>query len=98
MRARTKGLRLINKFAFLVLVVTGCVAVAVLSVPQVRELRRLREELTRTEAREGHVLEVLERKNRELGALRSDPGYLELVARDRLDLYRRGERVFRIRR
>ena len=98
MRAQTRGLRFVNRLAFVVLVGTGCFAVAVLSVPQVRELRRLREDLARTEVREQHVLEEVDRKERELSAIRTDPSYLELISRDRLDLYHPGERIFRIRR
>ena len=98
LRARTTGIRIVNRFAFIVLVATACVAVAALSVPQVRKLRELKEELARTEAQERHVLAYKDQKNRELSALRSDPAYMELIARDRLDLYRTGERVYRIKR
>jgi len=98
LRARTQGFRFVNRLAFVVLVGMACVAVAVLSIPQVRELRRLREELIRSETREQHVLGNQDQNNRELVALRNDPGYLELVARDRLNLYRPGEQIFRIRR
>lgn len=98
LRARTTGIRIVNRVAFVVLLTIACVAVAVLSVPQVRELRRLKEELARTEAQERHVLSYKDQKTRELRALQSDPAYMEMVARDRLDLYRSGERVYRIKR
>ena len=96
LRARTTGLRIVNRTAFTILLVTGCVAMAVLSVPQARKLRSLSEELARVNARETHVRAQKERRGRELAALRNDPAYLELVARDRLDLYRSGERIYRI--
>lgn len=98
LRARTIGIRIVNRVAFGVLVATACVAVVVLSVPQLRKLRSLREELARTQAQETHVLAYRDQKQRELAALRSDPSYLELIARDRLDLQRSGETVFRIKR
>ncbi len=98
LRVRTTGIRIVNRVAFVVLVATACVAMAVLSVPQVRELRRLKEELARTVTHESHIRSYKEQKGRELSALRSDPSYLELIARDRLDLYRSGERIYRIRR
>ena len=98
LRARTTGIRIVNRVAFVVLVATACVAVAALSVPQVRHLRSLREELTRAQAQERNVLAIKDQKNRELRALQSDPSYLELIARDRLDLYRTGERIYRIKR
>lgn len=97
-RARTTGLRIVNRAAFLVLLLTACVAMVVLSVPQLRKLRTLEGELSRASAKENHVRAYKSQKTRELSALRDDPAYLELVARDRLDLYRRGERIYRIAR
>ena len=96
LRARTAGIRIVNRAAFTLLLLTTCVAMAVLSVPQVRELRTLKEELSRANAQENHVRAYKGQKNRELNALRDDPAYLELVARDRLDLCRSGERIYRI--
>ena len=95
-RARTTGIRIVNRAAFFVLLLTACVAMAVLSVPQVRKLRALNAELARANAEEKHVRAYKGQKTRELNALRDDPAYLELVARDRLDLYRSGERIYRI--
>jgi len=96
LQARTAGIRIVNRAAFTIFLVTGCVAMAALSVPQMRKLRSLKEELARAKAQEHHVRSHKERKSRELAALRDDPAYLELVARDRLDLYRSGERIYRI--
>ncbi|NNC88702.1 MAG: septum formation initiator family protein [Akkermansiaceae bacterium] len=98
LRARTTGIRVVNQFAFVVLVAMGCVAVAVLSIPQVRELHRLEGELREAENIERGVLDTKDRRSRELTALRDDPAYLELIARDRLDLCLEGEHVFRIER
>ena len=98
LRARTAGIQLVNRFAFGVLIAMGCVAIAILALPQVRKLQGLEKELKGVEALEREVLALKDRKNRELTALRNDPDYLELVARDRLDLYEPGERVIRVRR
>ena len=92
------GFRIVNRAAFSIFLLTGCIALAVLSVPQMRALRSLNEELARANAQESHVLSQREQRRRELAALRDDPAYLELVARDRLDLYRTGERIYRIRK
>jgi cell division protein FtsB len=88
----------VNQVATVLLVVMGCAAIAALSVPQVRKLQQLKDELVRTEARERHVLALKAQTKAELRALQSDPAYMELVARDRLNLYQTGERIFRIRR
>jgi len=98
LRARTAGIQLVNRFAFGVLIAMGCVGIAILALPQVKELQCLEEDLVKVEARELESLALKDRKSRELAALRNDPDYLELVARDRLDLYVPGERVIRFRR
>ncbi len=76
----------------------GCVAVAILALPQVRELQRMEADLAKVEEREQRTMDEKDRKSRELGALLDDPEYLELMARDRLDLYKPGEKVVRMKR
>ncbi len=98
MRGWTLGLDLANKTAFGVLIVMGCVAVAILALPQVRELRGMEGELVTVREREQRTMDEKDRKSRELAALRDDPEYLELMARDRLDLYKPGEKVIRVKR
>ena len=95
-RGRTTGVRILTRTALSIFLLTGCVALAVLSVPQTRKLRELKEELARARALESHVQDRKDQKRRDLKALRDDPAYLELVARDRLDLYREGEQIYRI--
>ncbi len=97
-RGRTTGVRIVTRSAFSVFLITACVALGVLSVPQMRKLRALKEELARAKALEAHVEREKDQKRRDLHAIRNDPAYLELVARDRLNLYREGERVYRIER
>ena len=97
-RGRSTGVRIVTRTAFSVFLLTACVALAVLSVPQMRKLRALKEELARANALESYVQQEKDQKRRELNALRNDPAYLELVARDRLDLHREGEQIYRIGR
>lgn len=91
-------MRFVNKATFVLLVGTCCLAVAVLAVPQSRELRAMEERLVRVEAHEQHTIERKEQKARELDAVKNDPAYLEMIARDRLDLYLEGEKILRIER
>ena len=39
---------------------------------------------------------LLARQTREVNLLKTDPGYLETIARDRLDLMKEGETIFRL--
>lgn len=65
------------------------------SVPQQRRLDELQARLERTKMRECEVREELEIHQIENKALERDLEFIENHARDRLDLYRPGERVLK---
>ncbi len=98
MHARTERMRALNRWALAVLVFVGCAAVFASAVPQWRKLDAMEAELGRSREREELVMEQRDILTIEQRALREDPAYLELRARDRLDYYREGERVYRIQR
>ena len=75
----------------------GFVVVAT-AVPQLRELERLEGRLEESQQRERAVMAERDQRQVELRALREDPEFLEIHARDRLDYCREGERVLRLRR
>lgn len=98
MEARTRMIRGAGRIGFLSCgVALGFVVVAT-AVPQRRELAKLEERLRNAEQREAEVLMQRDHRRIELKALREDPAYLEIHARDRLDYCREGERVLRQRR
>lgn len=68
------------------------------AVPQKRELGKLEGRLILAQERERLANAQREQRRIELRALREDPAYLEIHARDRLDYCRDGERVLRFRR
>ena len=87
-----------RKFALLVL----CCAIPgylyILSLPEAQKLDNLRESLVSAEVSK----KVSEQKNdrimREISAFKSNPEYLEIIARDHLDLCKQGETIVRILR
>lgn len=83
-------------FAFFCVAV-GFVVVAT-AFPQQRELAKLEEKLELAKKREEAVLADRENHRIEYRALREDPAFLEIHARDRLDYYRQGEKVLRLGR
>lgn len=98
LEARTRFVKAaVRIFAVLFCMSLGFVVVAT-AVPQRSELKRLEEKVAEATERERVALADKEHKQIELKALREDPEYLELQARDRLDMYREGERVLRFRR
>ena len=74
----------------------GFVVVAT-AFPQRRELERLEAKLKLAQERETAVLADREYHQIEHRALREDPAFLEIHARDRLEYYREGERVLKFR-
>ncbi len=87
-----------NRVGIVALVLAACSAVVVSALPQWRKLGEMQAELRRCREREELVMEQRDVLAIEQRALREDPVFLELRARDRLDYYREGERVYRIQR
>jgi len=75
----------------------GLVVVAT-AVPQKRRLVELEGKLVQANAREQDALAERESYEIEQRALREDPAFLEIYARDRLNVYREGERVLKFRK
>ena len=75
----------------------GFVVVAT-AIPQRREVLKLEAELSTAETQERAISAVQDHRQVELKALREDPEYLEIHARDRLDVCKEGEAVFRFRK
>jgi cell division protein FtsB len=98
LQARTERMRALNRVWMVLVVMAACSAVVVSALPQWRKLGSMQAELGRSRAREALVMEQRDVLAIEQRALREDPAYLELKARDRLDYYREGERVYRIQR
>ncbi|MDP9290885.1 MAG: septum formation initiator family protein [Verrucomicrobiota bacterium] len=63
------------------------------------ELKRQREQAVRLDELRTEIdkqKELLARRTREVDLLKNDPGYVEVIARDRLDLMKPGETIFRL--
>lgn len=63
--------------------------------PEIEKLNRLKIQTQALEIREAQLRLTRDRLRDEYQRLRDDPEYVEIVARDRLDLVRPGETVFR---
>lgn len=74
----------------------GFVVVAT-AFPQRRELEKLEAKLELAKQCEASILADREYHQIEYRALREDPAFLEIHARDRLDYYRQGERILKFR-
>ena len=95
MEAANRFIQGMNKLLCIGLAVAFGLLIADTAAPQKRELTKLETKLRAVQAREDETLARKEHKEIELQALREDPSYLEIQARDRLNYYREGERVLR---
>jgi hypothetical protein len=96
--ARVRLLRTLNQLAFTALCLALAFLVVATAVPQRRNLIALEDNLAQTRSLEQEALAEKEFRAIEHQALRLDPAFLELHARDRLDYHRPGERILKIRR
>ena len=83
-------------------VLKGLIAIALLLVivslflPQYKKLTQSRAEIETLQAQVTDQKMILARHTREVNLLKTDPAYLEMIARDRLDLMKEGETIFRL--
>ena len=65
-------------------------------LPPYKQLNRNRAETDRLVAQLTEEKLSLARRTKEVSLLKSDPTYLETIARDKLDLMKQGETIFRL--
>jgi cell division protein FtsB len=82
-------LRALLAIAFLLVIVS-------LFLPQYKRLKQSRGEIETLQGQVNEQKMVLARQTREVNLLKTDPTYLETIARDRLDLMKEGETIFRL--
>ncbi len=81
----------------LVIIVFAVIAITVCAY--LPKLKMEREQTARLEQLKADIEKkrtLLARRTREVDLLQHDPGYVELIARDRLDLMKEGETIFRV--
>lgn len=98
LEARTRAIQGAGSFLFVIFCMAIGFVVVATAFPQRRELDKLEAKLELAKKREEVVLADREYHQIEYRALREDPEFLEIHARDRLDYYREGERVLKFER
>ena len=98
MQARLRYIHAATLVSFAVFCLLAATLVFVNAIPEQKKLAELEAQLDAVKDSEQKILAEKEYRDNELRSLREDREYLELRARDRLDLYRAGEKVLRIRR
>lgn len=98
LEARTRIVKALVRCALVLFCVSLGFVVLAMAVPQNKSLKRLEAKLAETKEREKLALAERDHRRIELQALREDPAYLEVHARDRLGMCREGEKVLRFKR
>ncbi|MEY2563920.1 MAG: hypothetical protein QOH88_2113 [Verrucomicrobiota bacterium] len=86
----------LNSILRVLLVLAIALVIVSLFLPQAKKLSQSRTEIDNLQTQVNEQKILLARQTREVNLLRTDPSYLETMARDRLDLMKEGETIFRL--
>jgi cell division protein FtsB len=86
----------LNRILGVLLVLTVWLVIISLFVPPYKKLMQSRAEIDNLQAQVNNQKLLLARQSREVSLLQTDATYLETIARDRLDLMKEGETIFRL--
>lgn len=85
----------LNRILRVLLCLAGALILVSLFIPQHKRLTQIRGEIDGLQAQVTEQRTLLARQTREVNLLKNDPAFLEMYARDRLDMMREGEMIFR---
>lgn len=86
----------LNRVLLVLLFVAFWLGLLSLFLPPYRELTRGRAEIDNLQSQVNEQKRLVARQSREVNLLRTDRVYLETIARDKLDLMKEGEVIFRL--
>lgn len=97
-KAQTTLVRATNRFLFFFIAMASALTVCLSFIPQKQAYEKKLAELSAAKVREEMAESQLDSLNIKLEAIKNDPEYLEIQARDRLQVYRLGETIYRLER
>jgi len=86
----------LNSILRVLLAVAVLLVIVSLFLPLSKKRAQSQVEIDRLQAQVNDQKTLLARQTREVNLLKTDPAYLEIMARDRLDLMKEGETIFRL--
>ena len=96
-RRRQDGVwNFLNRLMVALIVFVGLVLIVCAFVPELKKQREQTARLDQLKADIDRQKVLFSRRTREVELLKNDPGYVETLARDRLDLMKEGETIYRI--
>jgi len=88
--------RRLNRILLVLLIIAIWLVIVSLFVPPYKKLMQSRAEIDNLQQQVSEQQSLLARQTREVNLLKTDVTYLETIARDRLDLMKEGETIFRL--
>jgi len=85
-----------NQILRVLLFIAAWLLIVSFFLPPYKKFNQSRSEIEQLQAQLGEEKAQLARQTREVTLLKSDPTYLETIARDKLDLMKEGETIFRL--
>jgi cell division protein FtsB len=95
-RRETTVWQRLNRILRVLLVLAIWLVIVSLFVPPYKKMMQSRSEIDGLQAQVNEQQSLLARQAREVNLLKTDATYLETIARDRLDLMKEGETIFRL--
>ena len=86
----------LNRILLVLLIIAIWLVIVSMFVPPYKKLKIGHAEIDKLQAQRDEQQVLLSRQTREVNLLKTDPAYLETIARDRLDLMKEGETIFRV--
>ena len=86
----------LNRILLVLLIIAIWLVIVSLFVPPYKKLMQSRVEIDNLQQQVNEQQALLARQTREVNLLKTDVTYLETIARDRLDLMKQGETIFRL--
>ena len=86
----------LNRIVLVLLVIAIWLVIVSLFMPPYKKLMQSRAEVDNLQQQVNEEQSLLARQTREVNLLKTDVTYLETIARDRLDLMKEGETIFRL--
>ncbi len=86
----------LNSILRVLLALAALLVIVSLFLPPYKKLGQSRAEIENLQTQVNEQKTLLARQTREVNLLKTDPAYLEVMARDRLDLMKEGETIFRL--
>jgi len=84
------------RVVWVLIIVSAMLTAGFTFYPEWERLAEMKRNLAKQKADLENLQKITSNREKEIHLLETDPGYLEIIARDRLDMMKEGETIFRL--